>query len=152
MAGNVKLMTSAGGGVVLDTATTTATDVTVKVPVTGVNNGTLACTDANGNLGLGVTPSAWGTTNSLRAIEMTGGSLWGYSTTAMSINQNAYLDGTNYIYKTNAAATRYTQLTEIHLETAGITERWMPAQGRNPSCLSGAVGETRTRTAFATTA
>ena len=32
MAGNVKLMTSAGGGVILDTATTTASDVTVKVP------------------------------------------------------------------------------------------------------------------------
>lgn len=53
MAGNVKLMTSAGGGVVLDTATTTATDVTVKVPVTGVNNGTLVCSDSSGNVGIG---------------------------------------------------------------------------------------------------
>ena len=54
MAVNVKLMTSAGGGVILDTATTTATDVTIKVPVTGVNNGTLVCSDSSGNVGIGV--------------------------------------------------------------------------------------------------
>ena len=60
MAGNVKLMTSAGGGVVLDTATTTATDVTVKVPVTGVNNGTLVCSDSSGNVGIGTnSPSSF---------------------------------------------------------------------------------------------
>ena len=53
MAGNVKLLTSAGGGVILDTATTTASDVTVKVPVTGVNNGTLVCSDSSGNVGIG---------------------------------------------------------------------------------------------------
>ena len=58
MAGNVKLMTSAGGGVVLDTATTTATDVTVKVPVTGVNNGTLVCSDSSGNVGIGTSSPA----------------------------------------------------------------------------------------------
>ena len=57
MAGNVKLMTSAGGGVILDTATTTATDVTVKVPVTGVNNGTLVCSDSSGNVGIGTSTS-----------------------------------------------------------------------------------------------
>ena len=53
MAGNVKLLTSAGGGVVLDTATTTATDVIVKVPVTGVDGGTLVCSNSSGNVGIG---------------------------------------------------------------------------------------------------
>lgn len=58
MAGSVKLLTSAGGGVILDTATTTATDVTVKVPVTGVNNGTLVCSDSSGNVGIGTSSPA----------------------------------------------------------------------------------------------
>ena len=52
MAGNVKLMTSAGGGVILDTATTTATDITVKVPAV---NGNVVLTDVAGTVALNAT-------------------------------------------------------------------------------------------------
>ena len=52
MAGNVKLMTAAGGGVILDTATTTATDVTVKVPAV---NGDVVLTNVAGTVALAAT-------------------------------------------------------------------------------------------------
>lgn len=52
MAGNVKLLTSAGGGIILDTATTTATDVTVKVPAV---NGDVVLTNVAGTVALAAT-------------------------------------------------------------------------------------------------
>lgn len=70
--------------------------------------------DSSGNLGLGVTPSAWGTTNSVRALQLNSGALWNFSTTAISLIQNAYYNGTNYIYSTTAAASRQDQASGIH--------------------------------------
>jgi hypothetical protein len=70
--------------------------------------------DSSGNLGLGVTPSAWGTANSVQAIQLDGGALWNFSTTALSLIQNAYYNGTSYIYSTTAAATRQDQAGGIH--------------------------------------
>ena len=58
--------------------------------------------DASGNLGLGVTPSAWIT---LRALDIasTGGF---FATTAQAgIANNAFFNGTNWIYKTSTNAT-----------------------------------------------
>ena len=63
--------------------------------------------DASGNLGLGVTPSAWG--SAYRAIQVFGGaSLMGTSNTSW-LAGNAYFDGTNWRYTTTANASVFSQ-------------------------------------------
>jgi hypothetical protein len=63
---------------------------------------TQATLDTSGNLGLGVTPSAWGSGG--KAVELPqGAGLYGFSSTT-NLLQNAYYNGTNWIYKTTAAA------------------------------------------------
>ena len=79
----------------------------------GTNNGaSYAVIDSSGNLGLGVTPSAWGASRS--AIET--GAL-GYlvsSGSQMNVGQNNYFNGTDFIYKTTGAATIYQQISGAH--------------------------------------
>jgi hypothetical protein len=68
--------------------------------------------DSSGNFGLGVTPSAWQAT--FKAIDFsTTASLAGSSGGANLFN-NAYWNGSNYIYKTTAAAARYLQSSGEH--------------------------------------
>ena len=72
-----------------------------------------AILDSSGNLGLGVTPSAWG--SSWRAFEMNGfGLMSNASNPGMYLMGNAYYNGTNYIYKATAAASNYTQTAGEH--------------------------------------
>jgi hypothetical protein len=61
--------------------------------------------DSAGNLGLGVTPSAWSVG---RAVEVgnIGTAFWGVSSTQLSITQNAYFDG-SWKYAANGYATRF---------------------------------------------
>ena len=62
--------------------------------------------DSSGNLGLGVTPSAWA--GGFKAIDInSGGTIASSSATNVRLFQNAYYDGTNYIYKSTNAAGRY---------------------------------------------
>ena len=104
------------------------TDATAAfINATGGSSGTLqlrtygttkATLDNAGNLGLGVTPSAW---NSLfKALDFsTTASLAGAAGSANLFN-NAYWDGSQYVYKTNAEATRYLQASGEHIwYTAG---------------------------------
>ena len=78
-------------------------------------NSTLRATiDASGNLGLGVTLSSWGTGSSVRALQLSSGSLWNFSTTSLNLMQNAYFNGTNYIYSTTAEASYYSQGAGTH--------------------------------------
>jgi hypothetical protein len=74
--------------------------------------------DASGNLGLGVTPSAWGAP--ARALENQGGSLLSYGTNQQILSQNAYFNGTNWIYKNSATAYYYQMLD-------GSGHRWFTA-------------------------
>jgi len=68
--------------------------------------------DSSGNLGLGVTPSAWSGVNGVFEIK---GNAYIYSTTGvLSSGANAYFNGTNWIYKTTQAATRYEQVNGLH--------------------------------------
>jgi hypothetical protein len=60
--------------------------------------------DSSGNLGLGVTPSAWGL---LKAFQIGNASFAGYSSTAY-VGANVYFDGTNFKYISTAASTLYT--------------------------------------------
>ena len=64
--------------------------------------------DASGNLGLGVTPSAWSGVN---AFEMTAGTSLGSnpSVPLTFLNANCYYNGSNWIYKTSYPANQYIQ-------------------------------------------
>jgi hypothetical protein len=64
--------------------------------------------DASGNLGLGVTPSAW---QAVSAIQMAGGQ--GYS--RFGVTNNSYYDGAAYRYVSTAAATLYGNSSGSHL-------------------------------------
>jgi hypothetical protein len=68
--------------------------------------------DSSGNLGLGVTPSAWG--GSFIAYEGVGGSVGSNSGGDLYTLQNAYFDGTNFVYKISAAATYARQTSGQH--------------------------------------
>ena len=63
--------------------------------------------DTSGNLGLGVTPSAWGT--AYRSLEGSFAQGWYYNNAATTtgLTSNAYQNGTNWIYKTTNAAFRF---------------------------------------------
>jgi hypothetical protein len=63
--------------------------------------------DTSGNLGLGVTPSAWATVSPV--IEFTAGGFIGSQGSANTfyVGQNHYYNGTNFIYKQNGFATQY---------------------------------------------
>ena len=64
-----------------------------------------ATLDSSGNLGLGVTPSAW---TLGPAFEQSAGSLWSAGTNQIQVMQNCYYNG-SYRYKTTSAATYYGQ-------------------------------------------
>lgn len=70
--------------------------------------------DSAGNIGIGVTPSAWATTQ--KAIELGSGSLFSASTGAqLRIAANAYLNANGqFIYKTDGYASAYVQLNGAH--------------------------------------
>jgi hypothetical protein len=80
-----------------------------------VDNGTsqirLALTDT-GNLGLGVTPSAWG--SGYKSIDLNTFGGWTSTTSAMDLVANGYFNGTNWIAKTTAASSRYVQTSGAH--------------------------------------
>jgi hypothetical protein len=65
--------------------------------------------DSSGNLGLGVTPSAWGTS----AFQTKVASVWGFSNNAY-VGCNYYFDGTDRRYIATAAATEYAQFNGQH--------------------------------------
>jgi hypothetical protein len=67
--------------------------------------------DSAGNMGLGVTPSAWG--GLTKNIEGGSGSLNFYSTSQLWLTQNAFWDGA-WKYKNNGLATSYQQYTGGH--------------------------------------
>jgi hypothetical protein len=69
--------------------------------------------DASGNLGLGVTPSAWGSSYKSLALNNGGGSLVGASR-GIDVVNNAFNDNTNWVYVANAAAARYNVNSGVH--------------------------------------
>jgi hypothetical protein len=64
--------------------------------------------DVSGNLGLGVTPSAWSV---VKAFEMTAGTSLGSNASfpLTYLNANCYYNGSNWIYKTSYFANQYIQ-------------------------------------------
>ena len=66
----------------------------------------------SGNLGLGVTPSAWG--SSYKAIDLPSGTLWGFSNQAIYLTQNVYFDSA-YKYTNTGFASEYYQYQGTHV-------------------------------------
>ena len=76
-----------------------------------VGNGDLI-KDSLGNLGLGVTPSAWGVS---KAIQIGGrAAFYTYANTTTDVSNNSYIDGSNLIYLNTATATYYRQNSGQH--------------------------------------
>ena len=68
--------------------------------------------DSSGNLGLGVTPSAWG--SGTKAFQLPGGSVWSFTSAYIDVIQNGFYNGTNNIYSSTAAASFYRQNAGAH--------------------------------------
>jgi hypothetical protein len=90
--------------------------------------------DSAGNVGIGVTPSAWG--SNFKVIESAGNSSAVYAAAnvnGLRLTSNLYNDNTNFIYKTTGEAAVYAINTSIHQwftapsgtagTTATLTER-----------------------------
>jgi hypothetical protein len=69
--------------------------------------------NASGNLGIGVTPRAWTSASGFRAIDFTYGSVYN-ATNTMGMTQNAYYNGTNFIYNQTSLASYYYQNGGTH--------------------------------------
>jgi hypothetical protein len=69
--------------------------------------------DSSGNLGIGVTPSAWDGAG-IKAFDIGAvGTVFGSNATTQVL-RNTYFNGSNYIYKTTTSANRYAQTTTGH--------------------------------------
>ena len=69
--------------------------------------------DSSGNVGIGVTPSAWD--SSSKALQFASGSLWAFNTTQMAVTQNLYYNSSgNFIYVNTATASAYRQISGVH--------------------------------------
>jgi len=101
-------------------APSAAGSTVVNLPSTLGNTGTssFATTDASGNLGLGVTPSAWA--SGWKALQMQGGSLVSPTADFIDVVQNAYYDGA-WKYKSTAAASNYYQNGGAHYWTTAAS-------------------------------
>jgi hypothetical protein len=77
--------------------------------------------DASGNLGLGVTPSAWGSNFKAQQLGNYGAFIAAQTNQPqVHIGANAFYNGTNWTYINNSQATRYYQASGSHVwETAG---------------------------------
>jgi hypothetical protein len=76
--------------------------------------------DSAGNFGLGVTPSAWTTASSTRAMQFPGGgTIWGQNfagnNPSIQVASNAYLDSGGYKYFQTAEASQYQQNAGTHV-------------------------------------
>lgn len=70
--------------------------------------------DSSGNLGLGVTPSAW--LSAFKALELSSGSLAAISTNELDLGQNNFYSSSlgTWAYKTTSGATQYRQTGSEH--------------------------------------
>ena len=97
----------------------------------GAAGGTKLTLNPSGNLGLGVTPSAWGSLNT--SLDFTYGSLYRFSNTSFGIAGNAFYNGSNWIYKLSQAASDYFLESGQHIwrtapsGTAGNAISWTQA-------------------------
>jgi hypothetical protein len=77
----------------------------------GIADSTKLTLNSDGNLGLGVTPSAWSVA---KAIEIAGGSLISFGTGGLELWHNSFYNGSNSVYKNNGFASTYIQTSGQH--------------------------------------
>jgi hypothetical protein len=68
--------------------------------------------DSSGNVGIGVTPSAWASGST--ALQLGNGAIWKSGSRSVDWITNGYYNGTNYIYNTSNSATYYRQYDGTH--------------------------------------
>jgi hypothetical protein len=143
----ITLKQNIGGGVIYggfqyvdtnrDFALGAASGKGVAILVNGSSTAS-AYVDSSGNLGLGVTPSAWGT---FKAIEIAsaGSSVISAGSTDIRLTGNAYYNGTNWKYAATNVASMYSQNSGIHdwyiaaSGSAGANLSWTTAMTLNAS-------------------
>ena len=69
--------------------------------------------DSSGNLGLGVTPSAWSLGKAIE-VGTVGNSIWGIGSSNMVVGSNIYYASSSYKYANTAAASAYQQAGGVH--------------------------------------
>lgn len=107
-ASNAVVTGSVAGSIVYRTAT--------KSQLWSVDSGTSAAMtlDASGNLGLGVTPSAW--SGGGAALQLSNGaSLWTLNNQNLMLSQNSYFNGSSNLYIATAPASQYQQSSGTHI-------------------------------------
>jgi hypothetical protein len=67
-----------------------------------------------GNLGVNVTPSAWGLGSGGSALQISGGALSSYTNSNLTVAQNTYFNGSDWKYVNTAGATIYQQVGSVH--------------------------------------
>lgn len=70
--------------------------------------------DSAGNMGLGVTPSSWSGVGNVLELSFAGNGIAGGAANSIYYSQNAYFNGTNWIYGSTNAATYYRQGQGLH--------------------------------------
>ena len=84
-------------------------------PICFVNNSSEKMRlDSSGNLGLGVTPSAWGSTYRAMQVGLTSSLVGLTNDTRTHLSTNAFFDGTNWKYIATSPAARYSQIDNVH--------------------------------------
>jgi hypothetical protein len=108
-----------------------STGMQFRVVNSGGSNVTAMTISPTGNVGIGVTPSAWSTSNDVRAIQLKAGAFWNYSDFSTYFGLNYYWDGSVRKYIISDYASEYQQISGEH--------RWFSAP-------SGTAGTTATFT------
>jgi hypothetical protein len=92
------------------------------------NSAIRATIDSSGNVGIGVTPSAWGSNS--KALQVGGGtasvSSTGAGSTASRFAHGAYFDNTNWLYQYTGVGPALYQVTGAN---AGSTHAWYTSAG-----------------------
>jgi hypothetical protein len=83
--------------------------------------------DGAGNLGLGVTPSAWGSSQNAAQVGNLGLMYSPASNTNSTVTHNAYYDGTNWRYITSSVAAARYEMTGAN--SPGSTHSWSVSAG-----------------------
>jgi hypothetical protein len=122
------VQTTAGTGVYLDQTSGTggvsvygpdnSTQGTFRIYTATANGGTGSTKltlDTSGNLGLGVTPSAWNTAGKAFEFSKEGNAVYATASNTRYDTSNAYLNSSgNFIYSSSNFATLYTQFNGTH--------------------------------------